>query len=334
MAGIGGYVQILIRGKFPREVFRMYDVMVSIYVTTFNHENYITRALDSILMQKTQYSYEVFVGEDCSTDNTRAVLQAWEREHPGKFNILYRETNLYKTDCPNGMDLKMRCKGKYIICLEGDDFWTDPEKLEKQVTFLETHPEYYAVAHNCTVVGENSEPNGETYPECKDENYTLRHFASEIMPGQLTTLLSRNYMTDPDFDRTLIHRRCGPGDRNIYFSIAAQKRIYCIQESMSAYRHITSGGSSYSATYVHKFDIEGQALRNRMEFAERLGNQEALFCARVQYLLYIRYAWRKKVADPADIRAAQEAVPNRWRYLPAMLKRDVNRFLLKKTPNF
>lgn len=312
----------------------MNDVMVSIYVTTFNHENYITRALDSIQMQKTQYSYEVLVGEDCSTDNTRAVVQAWEREHPGKFTFFYRETNMHKTDCPNGLDLKMRCKGKYIICLEGDDFWTDPEKLEKQVTFLETHPEYYAVAHNCTVVGADSLPNGETYPECKAEDYTLRHFASDIMPGQLTTLLSRNYMTDPDFDRSLINIRCGPGDRSIYFSIAAQRRIYCMQESMSAYRHITSGGSSYSATYVHNFEVEGQAIRNRMDFARNLGNQEALYCSQIQYLLYLRYARRNKVAASGQLRAAKNAMPHRWRYFPVMLKRDINRFLLKKTPNF
>lgn len=311
----------------------MSDVMVSIYVTTFNHEKYITRALDSILMQKTQYAYEVLVGEDCSTDNTRAVVQAWEREHPGKFTIFYRETNMHKTDCPNGMDLKLRCKGKYIICLEGDDFWTDPEKLEKQVTFLENHPEYYAVAHNCTVVGEDSLPNGEAYPECKDAEYTLRHYASEIMPGQLTTLLSRNYMTDPSFDRSLLMKRCGPGDRNIYFSIAAQGRIYCMQESMSAYRHITSGGSSFSANHVAKYERDVPAFLNRMAFAEQLGNEEALFCARVQYLLFLRSIQKQKLADRTTVAQARKQIPHWYTYLPVIMKRDINRFLLHKTPN-
>jgi len=311
----------------------MSDVMVSIYVPTFNHEKYIARALDSILMQKTKYSYEVFVGEDCSTDNTRAVVQAWEQEHPGKFNILYRETNLYHTDCPNARDLKMRCKGKYVICLEGDDFWTDPEKLEKQVSFLEEHPEYYAVAHNCTVVGADSLPNGETYPECKDEEYTLRHFASEVMPGQLATLLTRNYMIDPNFDRELLMKRNGPADRNLYYSIAAQGRIYCMQESMSAYRHITSGGSSFSATYVPNYEKDVPAFLNRMAYAEKLGNKEAIFCTRVMYLLFLRSIEKQKLADKATIAQARKQVPH-WRtYLPVMLKRDINRFLLHKVPN-
>ncbi len=312
----------------------MHDIMVSIYVPVYNHENYIVRALDSILMQKTQYSYEVFVGEDCSTDNTREVLQAWEREHPGKFHFFYRESNMHKLPCNNALDLKSRCKGKYIICLEGDDFWTDSEKLEKQVSFLEAHPEYYAVSHNCTVVGIDSLPNGEQYPECKDEEYTLRHFASEIMPGQFTTLLSRNYVIDSNFDRTLTSTRCGPGDRNVYFSIAAQGRIYCMQEAMSAYRHVTTQGSSYSATNVHNYAVESQALRNRIEFAERIGNAEALFCARVQYLLYLNYAHRHKHISRKGKKAVAAVVPHHWKYLPAMLKRNINRFVFHKFPNF
>ena len=310
----------------------MSDVMVSIYVATYNHEKYIVRALDSILMQRTQYSYEVFVGEDCSTDNTRQVLQEWEQAHPGKFNIIYRKENTYNTECPNGLDLKLRCKGKYIICLEGDDFWTDPRKLEKQVTFLENHPEYYAVAHNCVVVGEDSRPNGETYPECKDEEYTLRHYASDIMPGQLTTLLCRNYMTDPDFDRDLVMSRCGPGDRNIYFSIAVQKRIHCMQETMSAYRHITSGGSSFSANHAANYERDVPAFLNRIVYAEKMGNDEALYCARVMYLLFLRSVIKQKLADRETIAEACKRIPHWYTYLPVIMKRDINRFMLHKTP--
>lgn len=308
--------------------------MVSIFVPTYNHENYIVQALDSILMQKTQYTYEVFVGEDCSTDNTRQVLKAWEKAHPGKFTILYREENMNKKKIYNSLDLKLRCKGKYIIGLEGDDFWTDPMKLEKQVTFLENHPEYYAVSHNCIVVGADSEANSEDYPECKDTEYTLRHFASEVMPGQLTTLLSRNYMTDEGFDKELLFIPYGPGDRKLYFSIAAQGRIYCMQETMSAYRHITSGGSSFSATYVRNYEKEVQYLYDRMTYAQKLDNREALYCARVQYLVNLRNALRHKQAEPAAIFAAAKKVPHWYTYLPVMLKRDVNRVILHKVPNF
>lgn len=311
----------------------MNGVMVSIYVATYNHEKYITQALDSILMQETQYSYEVFVGEDCSTDNTRQVLKAWENLHPGKFTILYRDKNMYGQTIDNAMDLKMRCKGKYIIALEGDDFWTDAHKLEKQVSFLEDNPEYYAVAHNCLVVGADSKSNGEEYPECKDIEYTLRHLVSEVMPGQLTTVLSRNYMCDPQLDKTLVYSNVGPGDRNIYFTLCCCGKVYCMQQIMSAYRHITVGGSSYSATYTHQYEIEQQALKNRMIYAQESGNQEAIYCACVQYLLYLRYAWRKKVAPKKALYKDFSDIPKGWRYLPILLKRDINRFLLHKVPN-
>ena len=101
------------------------DVILTVYVPTYNHENYITKALDSILMQKTKYNFEVLVGEDCSTDSTRAVLKDYESKHPGKFNIFYREKNMYGSSPNNALDLKLRSRGKYIICLEGDDFLTD-----------------------------------------------------------------------------------------------------------------------------------------------------------------------------------------------------------------
>lgn len=308
----------------------MSNVMLSIYVTTYNHENYIVRALDSILMQKTQYSYEVFVGEDCSTDGTRQVLRQWEQAHPGVFNIIYREQNMYSLGLSNARDLKERCTGKYIICLEGDDFWTDPEKLEKQITFLEEHPEYYCVAHNCVVVGEDSEPNGETYPQCKDTEYTLRHYAGEVLPGQLATMLYHNYMVDDSFDRWLVNNGAGPGDRNLIFSMACQGKIYCMQETMSAYRHITSGGSSFSANHRYRFEVEELAMRRRLEFARRLQNDEAEKYAEMLYLRNLRYAKRRGLVDQNTARTCMKRINHKMRAWALLLRRDINYHLLHR----
>ena len=263
--------------------------MLSIYVPVFNHEHYIVRALDSIAMQQTDFPFEVLVGEDCSTDGTRAVVQAWEKEHADpRFHFFYRAENMHRQTPNNAGDLKCRCKGKYLIGLEGDDFWTDPRKLQKQVDFLESHPDYYAVAHNCTVVGEDGQPNGETYPECRDTDYTFRHYAEGILPGQLTTLLSRNYMTDPLADSQLLTCRIGPGDRNNVFAILLRGKICCMQETMSAYRHVTQGGSSFSAGYRYRYETDRAADRNRLERAYLSGNKEAIACAELKYLRCVR----------------------------------------------
>ncbi len=266
-------------------VMPMEKPMLSIYIPTYNHEKYIARALDSVLMQKTQYSYEVLVGEDVSLDGTRTILQEYEAKFPGKFTMFYREKNMHGTEVSNALDLKRRCRGKYIVGLEGDDFWTDENKLEKQITFLETHPEYLAVAHNCVVVGDDSLPNGEQYPECKDEEYTLRHFVSEQMPGQLTTVMYRNYITEPYMDTSLFERRLSPGDRLLYFALATHGKVFCMQEVMSAYRHVTTHGSSFSATSRYSFKKDEHWYFELMQYALQQSNKTA---SKYAQLLYFR----------------------------------------------
>jgi glycosyltransferase involved in cell wall biosynthesis len=309
----------------------MQKPMVSIYVPVFNHGKYITQALDSILMQQTQYSYEVFVGDDCSTDNTREILEQWEAKHPGVFTFLYRQTNMHKSVPNNAGDLKRRCKGKYIIALEGDDFWTDPLKLEKQVAFLESHPEYYAVAHNCTVVGEDSLPNGEFYPQCTDKEYTFRHFASEILPGQLTTVLYRNYLLDPDFSAWLTEQPGQPGDRKLYFSLLCHGKVYCMQETMSAYRHIVKGGSSFSATNTYSFSRQESYWQKFMQYAQLIGNDNALKYAEFLYLRCIRHAKRTSHIGAGEARKYKKNIPHLLRAKCLLLKRDVNYRLFHKT---
>ena len=232
--------------------------MLSVYVATYNHEKYIEKALDSIFAQKTKYTYEVLIGEDCSTDSTREILKRYEKSHPkyiesGKLTIFYRKTNMYKQRPSNSGDLKKRCRGKYVIALEGDDYWIDDTKIEKQIDFLERHPENIAVAHNCLVVDENSLYKNETYPECKDTEYTLKHFMNNIVPGQLTTVMYRNVYNNFLIDTSLMESGLMPGDRLLYLTLILNGKIYCIQKAMSAYRHITTHGDSFSATHKYSF---------------------------------------------------------------------------------
>ena len=263
---------------------------LSIYVPTFNHEHYIVQALDSILMQETSYTYEVLVGEDCSTDNTRAVLKEYEKQHPGKLQVFYREQNMRKQGnaVGNSGDLRSRCRGKYIIALEGDDYWTDPCKIDKQIRFLEEHPDYIAVAHNCFVVDHDSSRKEETYPQCTDTEYTFDHFARDIMPGQLTTVMLRNVYHDDRYDTSLLNRRIVTGDRLIYFWLLSNGKIHCIQEEMSAYRHVTNQGSSFSATSKYHFATYETLYAIFMEYAREQNNKEALLCAERLYFRNLR----------------------------------------------
>lgn len=260
-------------------------IMLSIVVTTYRHESYIREALESILMQKTAYRYEVLVGEDVSPDATRDILREYEKKYPGIFTMFYREKNMGIHD--NGWDLSARCKGKYVICLEGDDFWIDTDKIDKQIQFLEAHPEYIAVAHNCRVVDERSRPNGEMYPECKDAEYSLAHYANGIIPGQTATVMYRNCYKNRILDTSLLEMDLVPGDRLLYFTLICNGRIYCMQEPKSAYRHVTDSGFSYSAVNKaadYDYEKTEKWYGSLVDYADRIGHKEG---RRVAQMLYV-----------------------------------------------
>lgn len=128
--------------------------LVSVCIITFNHENYIRQCLEGVVMQQTDFPFEVVIGEDCSTDNTRRIVAEFEARYPGIIKPLYHTANV--GGARNGYEFCYpRLTGKYIAICEGDDYWTDSNKLQKQVDFLEQHPEYVMCFHRVQSVDEN-----------------------------------------------------------------------------------------------------------------------------------------------------------------------------------
>lgn len=123
------------------------EIMVSVLVVAYNHEKTIARALNSILSQKTQYKYEIVIGEDASTDRTADIVREFANKYPDIIVPLIREKNLGAQK--NGIDTLRHCQGNYIAFCEGDDYWLVDDKLEKQVSFLETHEEYSSCTTKC-----------------------------------------------------------------------------------------------------------------------------------------------------------------------------------------
>lgn len=118
--------------------------LVSISCITFNHAPYLRECFDGFLMQQTDFQFEVVVHDDASTDGTREVIEEYTAKYPNIFVPMYQTENQYSQGV-RGMMARFnfpRCKGKYIALCEGDDYWTDPLKLQKQVDFLESNPDY------------------------------------------------------------------------------------------------------------------------------------------------------------------------------------------------
>lgn len=258
-------------------------VILSIVVPTYNHEKYIAKTLDGILQQKTSYPYEVLVGEDASTDGTRSVLQEYEKKYPGRFMMIYRDVNAGGFGNNNGGDLVARARGKYLAYLEGDDFWIDEEKLELQLSFLEEHTDYLAAGCNTIVVDEHSEPKMETYPQCRDEEYTLKHYRRGIFPGQTASMIYRMDAYRAMGQDEIWLTNPMPGDRIVYFWMACHGKIRCIQREMSAYRHVTSSGSSFSAVRKVSYEEMIRWWENLVSMSYRMNNRDAEIAAEGRY---------------------------------------------------
>ena len=123
----------------------MNNYTVSILAVTYNHEKYIAKMLDSVLMQEVNFKYEIVIGEDFSSDNTRKILMQYKDKYSEKIKLILNEKNLGLHK--NTLITLKACTGKYIAWLEGDDYWTSKMKLQKQVEFLEKNEEYSACAH-------------------------------------------------------------------------------------------------------------------------------------------------------------------------------------------
>ncbi|MBX0292139.1 glycosyltransferase [Hymenobacter sp. HSC-4F20] len=130
---------------------------VSVCCISYNHERYLAQAIESVLMQQTAFDVELIIGEDCSTDNTRQIALDYARRYPEQIRVLLPERN--QGVMKNLMATMDACNGTYIAFLEGDDYWTDPHKLQRQVEALRAHPECTLCAHDAQVLSEDGTSN-------------------------------------------------------------------------------------------------------------------------------------------------------------------------------
>lgn len=272
---------------------------VTVIMATFNQREYVERAVRSIAMQRVGFPIEVLIGDDASTDGTRDVLRLLEGSlDRSDFHFLLREQNMGKGGERNNEDMLHRARGTYLALLEGDDFWTYDGKLQAQVDFLEEHADHVACYHQCQVVGADSRPNGERYPECPVREYSFREFFYRSLPGQLGTSLVRRepYRRARDEFMALARYDSYAGDRRNAFLMLCEGKVRCLPEVWGAYRHVVTGGSSYSATVRIDEDYARNELlfcRACLDYAGLRQSVEALDAAKLQYYrCYLKWSRR------------------------------------------
>lgn len=207
--------------------------IVSVCMITYNHQKFIEEAINGALMQECEFEIELILANDCSTDKTDEVTQNILKTHPRASIIKYFKHEKNIGMMPNFIFALQQCKGKYIALLDGDDYWTDPLKLQKQVDFLEANDGYSGCFHNTMMINENDVSaalkawrtyNRETFLlEDTITEIALFHTSSFVFKSKL--LLLPNWISNVQ-----------SGDMALFSLIASKGLLHRIDNFMSVYR--------------------------------------------------------------------------------------------------
>jgi len=245
--------------EFPHQ--EIADPIVSVCVQTYWHENYIRKCLEGILEQKTNFEFEILLGEDDSPDNTRQICIEYAKKYPEKIRLFLhdRANNIKINGNPTGrfnfLYNLYSARGKYITLCEGDDYWTDPNKLQKQVDFLEVN-EDFAITF-CNVLIKNENENIPAYPGYQNEKvsseYLIQTIPTPKKVSDIYDIAKGNFIHTPGVVfRNIFRENPVPGymkavpigDWPLYMYISRYGKIAYTDEIMTVYRVHNSGAFS------------------------------------------------------------------------------------------
>lgn len=215
-------------------------LMVSIKCLAYNHESFIRQCLEGFVMQKTNFRFEAIVHDDASTDGTAAIIREYAEKYPGIIKPIYETENQYsKHDGSLRRIMNAHIHGKYVALCEGDDYWTDPLKLQKQVEFLEVNPQCALTYHACKNVFTSPCTDETLYGEVVKESYTAVETLIEYF--QTATVMYRKEIADSELYKKASEIGCTSGDNVLYLTASCFGTIQGVNEQMSVYRRHPMG---------------------------------------------------------------------------------------------
>jgi len=220
--------------------------LVSIFMITYNHENFISQALEGVLMQQVNFEYEIVLGEDFSTDNTRKIILEYAQKYPNRFKLILHDKNV--GPMVNEKIVMNSCTGKYIAMCEGDDYWIDSQKLQKQVDFLEANSAYAGTAHQSTILIDNKESR------VFRENVPTEITVHDLIGPRLFHTASVMFRTSV-LDLFLKSPAVLSGDRLLNFCTVFTGKIRFSDDIMCVYRLHEAGISSNATLEQMKLDL-------------------------------------------------------------------------------
>lgn len=240
---------------------------VSVAMVAYKHERFIVQAVESVMMQQTDFPYELVIGEDCSPDRTREIVLSLQRKYPDRIRLLLREMNVGMMT--NFVQTLQACEGQYVALLEGDDYWTNPQKLQKQVALLEAHPKYSACFALARVVAENN--SSEVFYIPSKQTSAVAFTTQDLLNKNCiatASVMYRNIMREINFEPLKSLKMI---DWPLHILVSLKGSVGYIPEEMAVYRQ-HPGGIWTSATAVPKLEASIQmydALRTMLPARHR-----------------------------------------------------------------
>ena len=240
------------------------DCLVSVLCTAYNHEQYIRSALESFVSQQTDFAFEVLVNDDASTDGTAAIIREYEEKYPEIIRPFYQSENQFSKGIGTIYEniFYPNARGKYFAFCEGDDYWTDESKLQRQVDFLESHPDYSACVHNTTLHFCNgSRPDELLIPSRGDHEVLYENvIRGPIDAYHTSSLMARReiIVQTPDFYRAATAH--GFADYAWGLLLKLNGGIWFIDRSMSVYR-LFSNQAAWTSVVGGHYGVSGQYKR-------------------------------------------------------------------------
>lgn len=255
-------------------MFNTTTPLVAIKCAVYNHEPYLRQCLDGFVMQKTNFAFEVIVHDDASTDGSATIIREYAEKYPDIIKPIYETENQYsKKDGSLGriMDAAIHPNVKYIAMCEGDDYWIDPYKLQKQLDFLESHLDYSLCCHETY---QYRQKTGEMFyvpiKGLKEGfSFDLSYYVTGVWIIQTLTLFYRRSAYYPDVYNSYQNRM----DATLFYHLLTHGKGYLMPDIMSVYRIHSSGaysGKKYSTFFRwYMKTIEGIHLVEKSEYSQR-----------------------------------------------------------------
>ena len=288
------------------------NIKLSIVCITYNHEHFIRDCLEGFVMQKTNFPFEILVNDDASTDKTADIIREYEAKYPHLFRCVYQIQNAKKSPWIDILFPMIR--GKYVALCEGDDYWTDPLKLQKQVDFLESHPDFSVCFHPVRVHWEDNSKPDSVFPEEKGRFYKTELTLADLSDHNFIQTNSVVYRWRFHKDSLeLIPKNIAPMDWFLHLLHAQTGKIAFLPDIMGVYRRHQSGiwtGAGEKPEWFIRFGIP--ILHFYLSAQERFGKD---YKNELEELSLFTYLHMRKADKDDLIKVLSSVYPPPLKYL-------------------